>query len=100
MDLCDQFVRRQHGDEWPKEEYGGRDQPAAGRADKYQFAIAGDGDARHFGGRVRMRQAATDSAAFTDRVMRHMVDGSGKQRVRSRKLCIPSISLQRTLAPR
>ncbi len=32
-----------------------------------------------------MRQAAADSAAFADRVMRHMGDGSGKQRMRSRE---------------
>src|ERR1700732_250719 len=62
------------------------DQPAASRTDNRNFGIAGDSNAGHFGGRIGMRQAAADRAAFADRAMRNMSDGSGKQRMRSRKI--------------
>ena len=50
------------------------------------LGLAGDGDARQFGGRIGMRQTAADRAAIADLIMRDMLDGLHQERMGDRKL--------------
>src|SRR5262245_55595610 len=85
MHLGDDLVGLQRGRKRTQEKVGGLDGACASLAGDGDLSVAGLCDARHFGGRVGMRQATPNSAAVANLIMRNMTDRMPEQRMRGRK---------------
>src|SRR5689334_19226984 len=70
----DDLVGRERRRECALKEVRGLDCAEARLAHNHDLGFAGHRKARHFSGRIRMSDAATDSAAIPDLVMRHVCD--------------------------
>ena len=68
--LGDDFVGFERGGQRPEEESAAAIVRSPLRAGDRDLGVAGERDARHFGRRIGMREAAADGAAIADLVMR------------------------------
>ena len=80
MDRRDELVVGQTGCERTQEEILCADLPRACPSHDLDPRVAGGRNARHFGGRIGMREAAADRAAIADLIVGDVTDGSRDQR--------------------
>ena len=81
-DLDDDLVGGERGGERRDEHVGGTDGALAGAPDNRDLGVAGHRDARHFRGRIGVRDAAADGAAIADLVVGDLADRGLEQGMR------------------